>query len=466
MILLVLIIVAFLLVLATWKTFPSLYTDTTIASLSTRLMLGIALVVCGMGNLTFFFSGSVAAWIVLSLLSAIAFFELAVGADKRRKLGEGSYYSLAFLIGLSILHGVFCLWPALIIGDLVPLEGTGNHDEFYYIFRAAHLINNSFTSPFSANILNPLAFSVKDTFTTLPRAGSEFLIVFLSVIGGISPEASYTILSALFSILLVNSGVIGLENKGISNARLYTIGAVIISLSPVLLHVNGNMNFASMLGLVFLMGYYWFLLQAILVTNTFSYGVVAGIFLAALITTYPELLTVALPASAIVIATFLFLQQTSLQVALKTLFIILVASIIFAPIYIYKMLETLFTISNAVKGANVINSDFFSSDPILTFLRIVFSTTQWLPQQHSIPIACVVLISFFAILLSGPRISLVKIIPLIIPSAIMLLYFWKINYGYGGMKTMQFLSIPLATLFASGVIRLSYFVLKREKNAE
>jgi hypothetical protein len=130
------------------------------------------------------------------------------------------------------------------------------------------------------------------------------------------------------------------------------------------------------------------------------------------------------------------------------------------------MLETLFTISNAVKGANVINSDFFSSDPILTFLRIVFSTTQWLPQQHSIPIACVVLISFFAILLSGPRISLVKIIPLIIPSAIMLLYFWKINYGYGGMKTMQFLSIPLATLFASGVIRLSYFVLQREKNAE
>lgn len=460
MILTVLLLIAFLLITSTWRIIPSLYTDTTLASLSTRLMLGVAIAVCLMGNLIFFFSGSVAAWLVLVLFSSIAFFELALGTDKRSLAQKGNVLALAFLIGLSTLHGVYCLWPALVIGDLVPLEGTGNHDEFYYIFRAVHLMNNSIRSPFSDDILNPLSYSMKNAFTLLPRDGSECLIVFLSAVCDLSPEISFTILSAFFSILLVNASVIGLDNIGISRAKSFVISSVVISMSPVLLHINGNMNFAMMLGLVFLLGYYWFFISSLTGNKILNNSIASGVFLAALIITYPELLVIAFPASAIVVTILTFLNKTSLKIVAQSASIVLLAILVCCPLYIFKAVETLYTISKVVKSANVVNADYFSHPPMLLFLTLFFSDTQWIPGHLTI-LKSAVLICFMTIILSAPRIILIKTIPLLMPCFLMFFYFWKINYGYGGMKIMQFLSMPLAILFASGVVRLSLFLLKR-----
>lgn len=442
-----LIIVGFFIYQATKLLCSDLHGDASFLAVPARVAMGLALVVCGMNLLLRFVPGVSASWLLFVLI-------LFLGGILRRRLAVRS--SVAAMPAYAVVIALFVFSLRLLVpievGYLSPFEGTGSHDDLWYIFSAKWLLNNSLKIAFEGDPSFPLAVAAGVNIGQLPRIGSESLLVFFSAISGADLTQVYPVLFAVAAVSFVFAAAQGFACDEKCNPRILLVGLFIIALSPVALFIHANGNFATLYGLIFLAGYYWNLRAALMGPRDEKASLVAGVFLAALLATYPELLAVAGPATLVVLAQTLGADWRSWRVALIKYLKCCLISLISAPFAVADSVTALGAIRMAVSGSNMHYSELFPSlNPINLFWTIVTfdaGGTARLLGEVGVGLGGLVLV---ACALSASRKTLSASLGLLSGCVIVLIVFWARNYGYGGMKAVEFLALPLATLLGSGV---------------
>jgi hypothetical protein len=442
--------VAFLLVNATRAFAPKLYTDGSFLAVPARLMFGIAVLVCAMNVLLRFFPGVSSAWMIVALLGAGALWGWKQGgiAGTNRKA-----HACMLLFALGLL--CWRLAGQAGIGALVPLEGTGNPDELWYIFSADWLRAHSLADPFPSDPVYPLAAAAGVNLGLLPRIGAESLLVLFSAVGGTPLEQVYPLLFAIAAVLFGFAASQGFLQEAGRDWKFLPLALLAVALSPVALFIYGNENFATMWGLVFVAGYYWNVQRALWEEDR-SAIVAAGVFLGALLATYPELLAIAGPATVIVYLQGVVRKRSSWLGGIGTLALCGLIAAAIAPYAALATFKVLATGASSAQGPNVIYPDLFTSlSPANLVLTLLAFDTKVLDQQlgsMGVPFAGIVLV---LALLFAPRRVWLATAGLALACLPVLAMFWRANYGYGGMKAIEFMALPAATLFGAAAGRIA-----------
>lgn len=446
-----LLLVACLAINATSLFIPRLYTDGSFAALPARLALGAALLVCAMNVLLHFFPGNSSAWMTLAVLGACA-----LAGWKTRSLfthaGKAGACALMFALGLLCWR----LLGQIKTGALVPIEGTGIHDELWYIFTADWLRTHSLADAFPHNPAYPLSSVAGANLGTLPRIGAESLLALFSSIAGAPLEQVYPVLFAIAAVLFGFSASLGFLREADGDWAFLALALLAVALSPVALFIYGNENFATMWGLVFLGGYYWTVGHALAGDASRGNIVAAGIFLGALLATYPELLAVAVPASAVLFVLAVVRDRTAWLASAKTLSLCALVALVVAPFAVATAFKVLTTGAAAAQGPNLFYPDVFTSitpaNMVLTLLAFdTEAVRRYLGEAGPLFASMVLVLA----LLFAPRRVWLATAGLALGSLAVLAIFWRQNYGYGGMKAIEFMALPAATLLGAAAGRVA-----------
>lgn len=285
--------------------FSNISIDNGFVETPVRVTVMLALSVCAMHVLVQFLNGSVASYIVGCVLLFLAINSYFANNNKKPVL--------IFAVVLSLFVILPRVYGLYIIKDLVPLEGTGNHDDLWYIFRALRLQDYSVNARVSSSIFDYLAATTAVTFDSLPRIGSELVLVFFSTLTRFEVYQSYPLVFALAALLLVSAACAFVNTKEKHYYLLLLVGAV-VSISPSMLYVWANGNYATLWGMVFFgLGYYFYTKSI----NSGRYGVdcfITGLLFATLLSTYPELLSVAIPSIIIFLGIHLFIHKNFIYI--------------------------------------------------------------------------------------------------------------------------------------------------------
>jgi len=414
-------------------------------------MLGCAVLVCSMNVLLHFLPGVSATWVILGTLAAVALWGWSRGglAGTDRKAN-----ACALLFTLCLL--CWRLWSQAKLGALVPVEGTGNADELWYIFIADWLRAHSLVEPIPSDPAYPLSAAAGVNLGLLPRIGAESLVVLFSGASGMSVEQVYPALFASAAVLFGFAASQGFLEEAERNWKFLALALFAIMISPVALFIYGNENFATMWGLVFLAGYYWNIQEALSGAQGKSSIVAAGVFLGALLATYPELLAVAGPASVLLYLQSVVRRRRSWLAGFGVLALSGLTAVAVAPYGAFGAFKVLATGASSAQGPNVIFPDLFvnltPSNLVLTLLT--FDTK--VVEQHfgtlGVPLVSAILV--LALLFAPKRVWLATG-ALALACLPVFAMFWRSNYGYGGMKAIEFLALPAATLLGAGAGRLA-----------
>jgi hypothetical protein len=425
-----------------------LHTDSTFLALPARLLLGIALVTCLMNVFLRFLPGVSSAWISLFVLAAAA----AAGASRqhgnasiRDKKGQ------ACLLLLAVLVLGWRLMTQIKLGSLMPAEGTDNADELWYIFSAHWLYGHSLLHPFASDPAFPLAASAGVNIGLLPRIGAETLLVFFAALSGTGIEQVYPVLFAVAAVFFCFTAAMGFVEEGAQHWRFLPLAFIAIALSPVALFIFGNGNFATLWGLIFIGGYYWNMHQALNVPDSSGNAIAAGIFLGSLLATYPELLAIAVPASAVMYLQAGWGPAHRWRRAMWPFAVTCAVAVLCAPYALLDAIKVLSTGASAAQGANVIFPTLFSSLTAgnLLYTLLTFDTEGLMGRLP----AGVSSLVFLVALTFAPRRVWIASAGLVLACIPVLLMFWLKNYGYGGMKAIEFIALPAATLIGASAGR-------------
>ncbi len=423
-----------------------------------RLVLGFAIIVCLMNLLMYFFSGEVAGW--------LAFIVIVGGACIWCMWGGGgavashaSFYEFNYSHGVFLLFGVavlvWRLFGSFSLGYLAPLEGTGNHDELWYVFVADWLLNFGLNGEFVDSPDFPYFSAVGVNIGTLPRVGAESLVVFFSAISGAKIYQVYPVLFAVGSLLFIYSCALGAQVLGRRDPAFYYILVLVVAISPVSLFIYGNGNFSTIFGLVFLGAYYWFLNFALGEKEDIFCAIPCGVFMGAIISTYPELLSVAAPATLVISVQAVLLRKGGWGKVFVKVTLCGVVALLSAPAASYKMLVVLSTTGAAMLGDNVIYPELFSSISVFNFGLLFFAFDDRIFLEY-FGVGGVFLVGSIlvvtAIMAPGKIIS--SSFGLLIGCICVFVMFWAKNYGYGGMKAIEFIALPLSLIIGASISSL------------
>lgn len=446
-----LIVMACLAVNATRVLIPRLYTDGTFLAVPARLALGAALLVCAMNLLLRRFPGESAAWMILAALGALGI------AGWRARAFAGTNRKAAVCVLLFAL-GLLCwrLLGQLKMGALTPIEGTGIHDELWYIFTADWLQGHSLAHPFPSDPAYPLASVGGANLGALPRFGAESLLVLFASIGGTPLDQVYPLLFAFAAILFGFAAMQGFLREAEGDWKFLPLAMLAVALSPVALFIYGNENFATLWGLIFLAGYYWNVQQALAAGASRATILAAGIFLGALLATYPELLAIAGPASAILLVQAVLRDRKAWLLSARTLVLAALVAVVAAPFAVFTALKVLATGAAAAQGGNIffphVYSDLTPANLVVSLLAFDTSAvTRYLGSSGPALASAVLVLA----LLFTPKRVWSATAALALGSLLVLAMFWKNNYGYGGMKAIEFMALPVATLLGAAAGRVA-----------
>lgn len=445
-----LIATGFLGIHATRLVAARLHTDSTFLALPARLLLGIALVTCLMNLFLRFLPGVSSAWISLFVLAAAA----AAGASRQDgNTPVRDRKAQACLLLLAVLVLGWRLVTQIKLGSMVPAEGTDNADELWYIFTAHWLYGHSLLHPFASDPAFPLAASAGVNIGLLPRIGAESLLVFFAALSGTGIEQVYPVLFAVAAVFFCFTAAMGMVEESARHWRFLPLALLTIALSPVALFIFGNGNFATLWGLVFIGGYYWNMHQALTVPDCSSNAIAGGIFLGSLLATYPELLAIAVPASAVLYLQATWRSARRWRMALRPFAVACAVAALCAPFAVLDAFKVLSTGASAAQGANVIFPTLFSSLTAgnLLFTLLTFDT-EGLAVAGRLPAGVASLI-FLVALTFAPRRVWTASAGLVLACIPVLMMFWLKNYGYGGMKAIEFIALPAATLIGAAAGR-------------
>ena len=411
-------------------------------------MFGAALLVCAMNALLRFLPGSSAVWILIAVAAVVA----VLGPSPEARLATARRDLLCILL-LTTLVLCWRLWPQLKMGALLPVEGTGNADELWYIFSADWLRLHSLAQPFTADPAYPMAAAAGVNIGQLPRIGAESMLVALSVVSGSALEHVYVVLFAVAAVMFCYAASMGFIEEEHRHWRFLPLALATVAVSPVALYIHGNGNFATMWGLVFLGGYYWNIRAALQERLSFGQIGAAAAFLAAILATYPEMLAIAVPASGVLYLQALARRRADWATALRTLVLCAALAAMLAPWALADTLRVLATGAAASQGANTIMPTLFHDLTAANFLLtlLTFDSNPVEKFGHFAPALISALL--FAALLFAPRRIWLASLGLVVGCLLVLLAFWRQNYGYGGMKAIEFLALPAATILAVSVAR-------------
>ena len=252
-----------------------------------RLLLGTAVTVLAMRFAAQYMSGATAARLAFVAITALSLIAWVIRRRRfqwrARRLRAGG-----FLIAAGML-GFVRLWPLADFHAIVPFEGTGNHDEFYYIFLAQRLYETSWSTIVSGALDG---VSLITSAAMLPRFGAELIMVFFATIGGISIPASHPLASAAGSVLWVAGALLVFATCLGPRSRTRVAAMVVIVLSPAAAYIVANNNLATLFGTAFVAGFGWALATCLQPEATAASGWRAGALLAATLTCYVELIPV------------------------------------------------------------------------------------------------------------------------------------------------------------------------------
>jgi hypothetical protein len=456
----VLITSGFLFYGATKYIFPHLYTDDGFAAVPTRLLLAAAFIVCGMCFLLNFFPGKLVSWLIMAGGSAGA---LAWKIRPKRPAAKGGSPWISaipfLLLGSAVL--VWRLWSAWTIGRLTPFEGNWSHDDLWYNFVADWLSRHSLRDPVQNDPNFPFFAAAGVDIGTLPRIGAESLTVFVSAISDTAITQAYVVTFAIGSIFLIYASALGLLAD--REWRRYDLWAsvVIIAIAPAYLFIFANSNYSTCFGLAFLGAAYWFLHRALVDWGDQTAAPAAGIFIGALISCYPELLTIALPAALTLLGhVTVTRKRAGWRRGVTCLAVVGLIATLMAPRSVWTMLTVFLTTTTAVMQS--------SSE---SYLNIIIKNMSW----HSFPLEIFLLepdyiapsdrfigyldgskalvasaILFFSLSLV-PRVIWSAASGLIVGGSLVLVAMWMRGYGYGVMKAIEFLALPLTMMVGAGV---------------
>lgn len=437
---------------ATFALYPTLHTDGTSAALPARFLIALALTVCAMTTAIRFISGQQASWLVFFVAAILATTGIYRARSRTFLWATKSKFLLTVLLtlGAAILLRAFDFAR---IEAVVPLEGTGTHDEFWYIFVADFLRFNTLGTNTAYSELHPFYHSASTNIQVLPRVGSELLITFSSIITGYSPEITFPILFIL-SIFFINI-VIFLEILHVYGKSIRSVlSAAIASFSPVILFIYGNMNFSTAFGLVFLGSYYYFIRTALASPFSLSKSTIAGLFAAALIASYPELISVACIATAMVAVEKVFWSKSNtIFEIVKTCIFVLISMIALSFFPIISAVNVFITASNALAAPSDQYNNYINAlswwNSLLFFLTM---HTAFLQEKFWIFPSLLASLSLFAAIMCAPFKAWKSMAPMLTACGALTILVLYRGYGYGLMKSVEFASLPLCILFSVGAV--------------
>lgn len=404
-----------------------------------RVTVMLALSICMMHVLVQFFNGSVASYIVggvLLVLSIISYF-----SDSCKKPVLSFVVALALLVILPRVYGLY------IIKDLVPLEGTGNHDDLWYIFRALKLQDYSVNARVSSSIFDYLADATAVTFDSLPRIGSELLLVFFSTLTRFDVYQSYPLVFALAALLLVSAACVFLKTKGKCCYSLLLAGGI-VSISPSMLYIWANGNYATLWGMVFFGLGYYFYTKSIMAGKFGVDCFITGLLFATLLSTYPELLSIAIPSIIIFLGIHLSIHKNFIYIIKFNLLIALLV-VCLAPFGTYDAINTFITTSGAVNEGNNQYPGLFGSLNIYNgmyfIVTLYISSYDYLYQKIFLVLFSIAtLYGIFRVDSSHKK----TIFPVLLSSLLIYGAMYLKNYPYGAVKAVEFISFPLMVLLS------------------
>ncbi|BBQ83227.1 MULTISPECIES: hypothetical protein [unclassified Klebsiella] len=419
--------------------FSNISIDNGFVETPVRVTVMLALSVCAMHVLVQFLNGSVASYIVGCVLLFLAINSYFANNNKKPVL--------IFAVVLSLFVILPRVYGLYIIKDLVPLEGTGNHDDLWYIFRALRLQDYSVNARVSSSIFDYLAATTAVTFDSLPRIGSELVLVFFSTLTRFEVYQSYPLVFALAALLLVSAACAFVNTKEKHYYLLLLVGAV-VSISPSMLYVWANGNYATLWGMVFFgLGYYFYTKSI----NSGRYGVdcfITGLLFATLLSTYPELLSVAIPSIIIFLGIHLFIHKNFIYIIKFNLLIALLV-VCLAPFGTYDAINTFITTSSAVNEGNNQYPGLF--DLLNVYNGIFFISTLYISSDDHWYQKILLVLFSLSILYGIFRVDSNQkktILPVLLSSLLIYGAMYLKNYPYGAVKAVEFISLPLMVLLS------------------
>lgn len=429
-----------------------------------RIALMIAVVVCAINPLLYAVSGRTASWIVISALFLTALAVLS--SPMRARLYACRIRPVDALI-LAVCAGLAAwrLFSLFGIGFSTPFEGTGNHDDLWYVIDADWIFSHSLSAPFPSDPSFPLSFTARSNIGATPRVGAESLLVLAASLTGRPIVAVYEPVFALGSVLQIFAASLGLLYRPRAGRGETVLAFATIALSPFALFIFANNNYATCWGLVFLGGFYWSFRQMLWMEGG---GLAAAIFLAALIVSYPELLPIAFLSAAVLCGHAYFASpRRELREVLKPALLGGVLALVLAPagtIGAIKVVGAALTAARGQEAGHIAQAmDLFTPANFMLVAATYDDTQIWeggrFVFDHFGPAGVVAsTIILLAVLCLVPRLAWRAFAGLILGCLVMLAGSWFADFRYGCMKALQFLSLPLSALFgiavAEGVFRL------------
>jgi len=422
--------------------------------------MGVALTICLINSCLYFFPGNIAAWVIFGFYGLCSLCVFLKNKFQLHLIFKGALDEGLFLI-FTLAFGIWHLWPCYELGYLVPLEGTGNHDEFWYIYVANWLSHHDLSQSFGVDILHPVLASARLNLGPLPRFGAESLIVVMSSLGRVDLVAAFVLIFTFGAVLMVYTVALGIsEISNWSKEKKY-FAVILSSLSPVFLFIYGNMNFATCFGIALMGGYFFFLRNAYVGAFRAKTCLPVGLFLAAIYCTYPEILAVVVPTTIFYMGFIFVKDKASLRPLLLVPACIIGISVAFAPFGFIKILAVFTTIGGAIQQENLYYLEYLSHLKSLDSLWYSLTLRPYVPMLN-VPFENILVEGGLLMVLLAAPLILWRTWGLILLSTLLIVIFFVVtNNSYGAMKAIEFSSLPLTLLFSCGLANLLWPAILR-----
>jgi hypothetical protein len=253
--------------------------------MASSLGVGCLLVLCR-GAQVLLPMDTAASYIVLLLAAWIVF-----GWSKRsvRRHAWRLYGTAPSTLGWVLLWAMVAsvaLNLPIIFGPAFQFEGTGNHDSFTFVVNAKYMLGHVFDGLADVSPERPVFSIARGYFgagAMQPRPGSEGVLALLSRLAGADPFRLYNGV-ATGSVVALGLASFALFPRDVAAPPAMSIG--IVFMSPGVIYIALNSNFAAGFALVAATGYVGLVLRAPHPARTVS----AVILLAAMLASYPEVL--------------------------------------------------------------------------------------------------------------------------------------------------------------------------------
>ena len=446
--------------------FPHLRSDETWTGIAARLLIGSAIVVVVLHVLVQFVPVAVAGWGVTGviiagvLLTRVFAYKRAVIQPRRARFRLEMTFVLV-LLGLALWR----LWPVLSIGYLTTFEGTGNHDEVHYVLVAEWLLHHPAMQPISLDPDLPFASAAQVALRVIPRYGAELVLASLSAVAGLATFEAYPVTMTAGALLWMCAAALLLASIKHEVERTNALALAIAAISPVAAYIAANSNLATLFGCAFLAGYSCLLLRSIEPDSQLRDAAAAGILLGAISVSYGEVIPLAAIVTAVTFGYALYGRtRDGAWARLRPFVVAGTVALLVAPFAVIDTVRLILVnigiVGNRLSAPNW-NSMYEGRGPA----RAVLTTMTLAPELMSaLPATVAGIVAAAVIAVVGSRTTkrlLYCVAPLLIAGMALLYFAFVTDFGYGKMKAIQMLSIPLTVVVGLPVARALLEVDKR-----